>query len=85
MRRAEDILRPTIEERMKHSAETNVWDDKPNDLLQWLIDAAKGAERSVQGFTMRILVVAFAALHTSSMVRALNVDFLVVICCDHSA
>ena len=40
-----------------------------NDLLQWLIESAPpGRERTVPALALRVLVVNFAALHTTSTV-----------------
>ncbi|KZT73525.1 cytochrome P450 [Daedalea quercina L-15889] len=41
--------------------------EHPNDLLQWLIESAPdGSERTVSALALRVLVVNFAALHTTS-------------------
>jgi len=41
--------------------------DHPSDLLQWLIESAPdGPERTVSALALRVLVVNFAALHTTS-------------------
>ena len=37
-------------------------------MLSWLMDEAVGDEKEVSALTRRILVVNFAAIHTSSMV-----------------
>jgi len=37
-----------------------------NDMLMWLMSEAKGMERSVEGLARRLLVVNFAAIHTTS-------------------
>ncbi|EPS93532.1 hypothetical protein FOMPIDRAFT_93720 [Fomitopsis schrenkii] len=65
-------LKPTITERLRN-AELSTADehhpgkDSPNDLLQWLIETApQGHERTVPALVLRILVVNFAALHTTS-------------------
>jgi len=42
------------------------WDDKPNDMLMWLMSEAKGVERSLDGLARRLLVVNFAAIFTTS-------------------
>jgi len=42
------------------------WDDKPNDMLMWLVTEATGVERSVEGFARRLLLANFAAIHTTS-------------------
>jgi hypothetical protein len=39
-----------------------------NDLLMWLMTEAAGVERSVEGFARRLLVLNFAAIHTTSAV-----------------
>ncbi|GJE92707.1 cytochrome P450 [Phanerochaete sordida] len=68
--RALAMLRPTIEQRQnmmekqKHGEE---WADKPNDILQWLMDAAEGEEREPRALTVRFLLVCFASIHTTSM------------------
>ncbi|KAH9072143.1 cytochrome P450 [Lactarius deliciosus] len=42
------------------------WDDKPNDMLMWLMSEAKGAERTLESLATRMLVVNFVAIHTTS-------------------
>jgi len=37
-----------------------------NDMLMWLMSEAKGVERSVDGLARRLLLVNFAAIHTTS-------------------
>ena len=37
-----------------------------NDMLMWLMSEAKGVERSVEGLARRLLLVNFAAIHTTS-------------------
>jgi hypothetical protein len=39
-----------------------------NDLLMWLMDEAKGIERSLEGVARRLLVVNFAAIQSTSTV-----------------
>ena len=39
-----------------------------NDMLMWLMSEAKGVERSLEGLARRMLVVNFAAVHTTSLV-----------------
>ncbi|PAV15333.1 cytochrome P450 [Pyrrhoderma noxium] len=66
-RKAYKILGPMIEERLRHVEETDGdWPDKPNDLLQWFIDITKPGERNVMKHIYDILVMNFAAIHTSS-------------------
>ena len=39
-----------------------------NDMLMWLMNEAKGAERSLGGLARRMLAVNIAAIHTTSTV-----------------
>lgn len=66
--RTHALLRPIIEERQRMMEQFgDDWPDKPNDMLQWLMDAAEGQEREPRALALRILIVGFAAIHTSSM------------------
>jgi len=38
-----------------------------NDMLMWLMNEAKGVERSVEGLARRLLLVNFAAIHSTSL------------------
>ncbi|KAG6901631.1 hypothetical protein C0995_009799 [Termitomyces sp. Mi166 len=68
IQRAMSHLRPLIEERLEKEAEYGRdWPGRPNDLLSWLLDIAEGKQRTVRDLTMRILVINFAAIHTTSM------------------
>jgi len=61
------LLGPIIDERQKYLNEYGTeWDDKPNDLVSWLMDAAEGPELTAECLTTRVLVVNFAAIHSSS-------------------
>ena len=49
VRRAVRHLRPIIEERQRMMEEHgDKWEDKPNDFLQWLMEAAEGEETTVR-------------------------------------
>jgi hypothetical protein len=39
-----------------------------NDLLSWLLDEAKGPQRTVRQLAMRVLIINFGAIHTTSAV-----------------
>jgi len=57
-----------VEERFAKMEEFGEnWDDKPNDMLMWLMSEAKGVERSLDGLARRLLVVNFAAIFTTSL------------------
>jgi len=62
-------LEDTISERLRNLEEyKGNWSDKPNDLLQWLIDEAPDdSERTIRALSLRILNVNNAAIHTSSL------------------
>ncbi|KAI9441477.1 cytochrome P450 [Lactarius indigo] len=69
VRQEMEFIRPMVEERFARMDEFGEdWDDKPvqNDMLMWLMSEAKGVERSLEGLAKRMLVVNFAAIHTTS-------------------
>ncbi|KAN0116359.1 cytochrome P450 monooxygenase [Russula decolorans] len=62
------FIKPMVEERFAKLEEYGKdWDDKPNDLLMWLMTDAKGVERSIEGFARRLLVANFAGIHTTAL------------------
>ncbi|KAI9511438.1 cytochrome P450 [Russula earlei] len=64
-----EFLRPMFEERlakMKDHSQGD-WDDRPNDLLMWFMNEAKGIEKSLDAVIRRMLAVNFAAIHTTSI------------------
>ncbi|KAJ7455001.1 cytochrome P450 [Mycena galericulata] len=59
---------PVIEERLVKEAELGPdWPEKPNDVISWLLELAKGDERTPSGIAARILSINMAAIHTSTM------------------
>ncbi|KAF8574248.1 cytochrome P450 [Ramaria rubella] len=57
-----------IEERQRKIDEYGFdYPDRPNDLLSWLMEEAKGEQRTTRNLTLRILGMNFAAIHTTSM------------------
>ncbi|EMD34619.1 hypothetical protein CERSUDRAFT_86021 [Gelatoporia subvermispora B] len=61
------IITPLIEERQRLQREHGVnWVDKPNDMLMWLMDEAEGNEIRLRHLIKILLIVNFAAIHTSS-------------------
>ena len=44
------------------------WPISQNDMLMWLMSEAKGVERSLEGLARRLLLVSFAAIHTTTLV-----------------
>jgi cytochrome P450 len=62
-RKAEQFLVPIIEERFQLPPE-----ERPNDMLSWLMEDAVGEEREPRNLTLRTLVLNFAGIHATSMV-----------------
>jgi hypothetical protein len=44
-------------------------------MLMWLMDEAKGVERSLAGLARRLLMVNFAGVHSISNVSPIDSDF----------
>ncbi|KAI0059479.1 cytochrome P450 [Artomyces pyxidatus] len=67
-RRQMKHISPIIEERRKKIEELgDDWEDKPNDMLMWLMSEAKGEEQNLDRLARRLLVVNLSAIHTSSL------------------
>jgi len=63
-----EFTRPIVEDRFAKMDEYGEdWDDKPNDMLMWLMSEAKGVERSLEGVARRLLLVNFASIHSTSL------------------
>ena len=62
-RKAEQFIVPIIEERYQLPPE-----ERPNDMLTWLMEDAVGEEKDPRNLTLRVLVINFAAIHTTSTV-----------------
>jgi len=54
-----------------------------NDMLMWLLYEAKGVEKSPEGLARRLLMVNLAAIHTTSLVRAINPSLAEFGLCSH--
>ncbi|THU93421.1 cytochrome P450 [Dendrothele bispora CBS 962.96] len=75
MRKLKKHLQPIIEERLKmKEIYGKEWQDKPNDFIQWLIDAEEFAplsqRSSVEDICARVLVVNFGAIDSTSTILA---------------
>ncbi|KAI6042742.1 cytochrome P450 [Pisolithus marmoratus] len=58
-------LDPIIKERLRCMSEHgDQWIDKPNDILQWLIDEKQ--ESSTKQLTLRMLSISFASIHSTA-------------------
>ncbi|KAF8463177.1 cytochrome P450 [Russula ochroleuca] len=63
-----EFIKPMVEERFAKMEEYGEdWDDKPNDMLMWLMSEAKGVERSPEGLARRLLGINLAAIHSTSL------------------
>jgi len=65
--RAIDFLGPTIRQRLASKAVGDV-DEEPDDLIQWLLNAAPPEERNVEMLTERVMALNVASIHTTTMV-----------------
>ncbi|KAG6895320.1 hypothetical protein C0992_001937, partial [Termitomyces sp. T32_za158] len=78
--RAMGHLRPTIQERLRNEAKYGKdWPGKPmhdkNDALSWLLEQSNEHQKTVRDLTIRILVINFAAIHTTSQVKGIWLPF----------
>ncbi|OCK76822.1 cytochrome P450 [Lepidopterella palustris CBS 459.81] len=71
LRKAKSLVSPIVKERRKKEAENDPSYEKPDDFLQWLMDEA-WSERDAQpdALVHRLLVLALASVHTTSMTAA---------------
>ncbi|KAJ7653140.1 cytochrome P450 [Mycena polygramma] len=67
MARAKLHLAPMIEERLRMEDEYGKdWEERPNDLISWLLEHATGEERRSSNLVQRILMVNFVAIDSAS-------------------
>ncbi|KAI5999861.1 cytochrome P450 [Pisolithus orientalis] len=63
--RAIKHLDPIIKDRLRRMRDHgDEWSDKPNDILQWLIDAKQ--ESTTRQLTLRVLTINFASIHSTT-------------------
>ncbi|KAE9390439.1 cytochrome P450 [Gymnopus androsaceus JB14] len=70
LKRATGHLEPLILERLQKEEEygTSDWPDKPQDLITWLLDEARERRNDlIYNIVSRVLLINFAAIHTTSM------------------
>lgn len=65
-REGERFLRDFIQERLDGKLDEN--GQKPQDLVQWLIDAAPPIEKTVPQLAERVMALNVASIHTTTMV-----------------
>lgn len=67
IKRAMALLEPTINNRLRQEERYGKnWPGKPNDCISWLLDIAKGYQRTPRDLTIRILHINFAAIQSTS-------------------
>ncbi|KAI0640730.1 cytochrome P450 [Trametes meyenii] len=67
IRRARKHLKPMIDERIANVKKYgSSWTEKPNDMLQWIIETAETRDNTYEAIIQRVMLVNFAAIHTSS-------------------
>ncbi|KAM6503737.1 Cytochrome P450 [Amanita muscaria] len=68
IQRATKCLESLIRERLEQEAQHgDGWSDKPNDVISWMLHIAKGQQRSIQDLVKSVLIMNFAALHTTTV------------------
>lgn len=67
LRLAQKLIAPMVIERQKAQASGDPSYEKPNDLLQWMMDAAGKEEGKPHKLAHRELLMTLAAIHTSTM------------------
>lgn len=76
LKEADAFLRPIVQQRQKAAQKASY--EKPDDMLQWFIDAeGVHADKSSQDLTKIQLALSFAAIHTTTL-TATNVLVLLV-------
>ncbi|KAF8490824.1 cytochrome P450 [Russula emetica] len=62
-----EFIRPIFEERSAKMEEYGEdWDDKPNDILMWLMSETQKVKMPVEDLSLRLLLANFASIHTTS-------------------
>ncbi|KAF5343388.1 hypothetical protein D9758_015617 [Tetrapyrgos nigripes] len=79
-RRAHRHIGHIIQDRLdKQDQYGRDWEDKPNDLVSWLLDENPGGKyRTAEDIAMRLLTINMAAIHTTSMSFASVLYYLAV-------
>ncbi|EJD50779.1 cytochrome P450 [Auricularia subglabra TFB-10046 SS5] len=67
-KQAVQYLEPIVEDhRAKLKEHGSKWEDKPSDLITWILETATGADLETRNVITRVLRFNFAALHTTGM------------------
>jgi len=68
IQRGMEHLDPIIKDRQRCLDEYGEeWEEKPNDLISWLLDEASERERSLRNLFLRLMTINFGAINTTSM------------------
>ncbi|KAI0272056.1 cytochrome P450 [Russula aff. rugulosa BPL654] len=62
-----EFIKPIVEERSAKMKEFGENWDELRDMLMWLMSDAKGVERSLEGWSRRLLGLDFASIHTTTI------------------
>jgi cytochrome P450 len=66
LRIAQHLIVPLIDERREAEAQNDISYEKAFDLLQWMMDAANTDEAPAPKIAHRVLLMSFAAIHTTT-------------------
>ncbi|KAF6750322.1 cytochrome P450 [Ephemerocybe angulata] len=68
IKKVEKILAPVIQQRLdKLKLHGQDWEGRPNDMITWLINAAPPENRNIKDISMKVTLLNFAAIHTTSL------------------
>lgn len=77
IRQAENLLAPFLKERLELDAKYGSdWDERPNDVLSWLLKGAAPSQKTLHDLTLRILAINFATVHTSATTVMCSLHYL---------
>lgn len=66
LRNAKRLVIPVIERRLKEQS-LDAEQERPDDLLQWMMDRAEGSDARPEKLAHRLLILTLASVHTTSM------------------
>jgi hypothetical protein len=67
-KRALELMGPTVQKRLDTTWEDE--EEKPNDMIQFLIDSATDIDRTMPRIVERMMALNMASIHTTTSVRA---------------
>ncbi|KIL64963.1 hypothetical protein M378DRAFT_162532 [Amanita muscaria Koide BX008] len=60
----EPLLRERFEQETKYGED---WPERPNDIVTWMLEVTKDRQRSVRDLVIAVLLINFAAIHTTTL------------------